>query len=85
MNNETPAHRNTDERVSIVPSLYLGALCALVLLGTFWTVSGDVFDGRHLAGFLLGLLASTVLVIQFTERLGDYIWSRLARRGRHRG
>lgn len=83
--NETPSHRSTEPKPSIVPILFLGVVCALVLLGTFWTVSGETFDGRHLVGLLLGLLASTVTVIQFTERLGDYISDRLERRGRHRG
>lgn len=41
----------------------------LVIYGTFWAaMTGEVFDGRNLVGFLVGILASVLMISQTANR-----------------
>lgn len=45
-------------------------LTFLVIYGTFWAaMTGEVFDGRNLVGFLVGLVASVVMIANTAGRI----------------
>ena len=64
----------TDEqREPVAPSrasiLGMVLVTFLTIYGTFWAaMTGATFDGRNLVGFLLGLLASVVMIGQTAGR-----------------
>src|SRR5690554_5230677 len=63
-----------DYRITEVPSvasiLFTATLGVVTVFGTFWILTAEVFDGRHLVGFLAGLLASGTLIGQTIDRAG---------------
>lgn len=47
----------------------MSVLTALAGGGTAWIITGPVFDGRHLVGFLVGLVTTVVLFAQTVSRM----------------
>lgn len=81
MINHLHSHRTTPipSRRSIAG---LGLATAVVVGATFHVVTGPVFDGRHLVGFLIGLVGSVALVLQVFNRAaqrGELVYQQRAR------
>lgn len=55
----------------------MGVLTAMAGGGTAWVFTGPVFDGSHLVGLILGMVATTVL---FTQTVGRMMLREDARR-----
>jgi hypothetical protein len=78
--NKTQPHGTTG-RPSLASVLTMYALALAALGATVWTATGETFDGRHLVGFLLGLLCAGVLFVQAGARIGGRVnWAREQRR-----
>jgi len=71
-----------NNRTTPVPSwtsiVVMGAFTALAGGGTFWVLTAEIFDGRHLVGLILGLVATMVLSTQTMGRvmLREAAWRR---------
>lgn len=72
---------NSYDRTTEVPSItsivVTTVVTALTGGATVWVFTGPVFDGRHLMGFLLGLVATIIL---FTQTVGRMMLREEARR-----
>lgn len=74
--NDRQGHRIT-EVPSVASILFTATLGVATMCGTFWILTAEVFDGRHLVGFLAGLLASGTLFGKAIDRAGRRGMARL--------
>jgi hypothetical protein len=59
----------------------MAVITVLTIYGTFWAaMAGPTFDGRNLVGFLLGILASMIMICQTAGRLGRLLEAEDARK-----
>ena len=67
MGTVTESHRSTEvpSRASIA---VLAVITVAAFVSTIWVVIAPVFDGRHMVGFLLGLLGSVTTGLQVVNR-----------------
>lgn len=79
MSDDRRLHRTT-EAPSMASVLFLATLSLATMFGTLWILTAKVFDGRHLVGFLAGVLASGILVGQTINRAGRRGMARLMAR-----
>lgn len=70
-------HNRTTSVPSRASIVVMSAFTALAGGGTAYVVTGPVFDGRHLVGSLVGLVATMVL---FTQTVGRMMLREAARR-----
>lgn len=74
-------HNGSTEAPSRTSVAAMTAATVLVGTGTFWLpTAGPVFDGRHLVGFLLGLVAMVTLACQTIDRYGRRLLARITAR-----
>lgn len=76
MNDDRQLHRTT-EVPSVTSVLFMATLSLATVFGTFWILTAEVFDGRHLVGLILGLVATMAL---FTQTVGRMMLRGAARR-----
>lgn len=62
-------HNRTTPVPSRTSIVVMSAFTALAGGGTAYVVTGPVFDGRHLVGFLVGLVATEILFAQTVGRM----------------
>lgn len=70
-------HNRTTPVPSRTSIVVMSTFTALIGGGTAYVVTGPVFDGRHLVGFLVGLVATMAL---FTQTVGRMMIRGAARR-----
>lgn len=70
----------TTGQPSVVSIVVMYALAFGAAGAMLWTMTGEVFDGRHLVGALTGFLLSIALFVQAGSRVGRRIEARRARR-----
>jgi hypothetical protein len=75
MSNENNGTTEVPSRISIA---VMASVTAVAGGATFWIIGDDQFDGRHLVGFLLGLVATVVLGAQTIGRMIDRARARTA-------
>lgn len=66
----TDEQRGAGQAPSRGSIIAMAAITFLVIYGTFWAaMTGEVFDGRNLVGFLVGLVASVVMIANTAGRI----------------
>jgi hypothetical protein len=76
-----PSIDEQDPRITPVSVICLAALAVMTFVALLWIISGPVFDGRHLVGLMLGIIALVTLVIQTFGRLSRLMLQRAAAHG----
>lgn len=61
--------QRTHRGPSVTSIVVMGAATLAASIVSFWTLSGEVMDQRHIAGFLMGLALTMLLVAQTSERI----------------
>src|SRR5690554_2011121 len=79
VNDDRQLHRTT-EVPSATSVLFTATLSLATMFGTLWILTAETFDGRHLVGFLAGILASGTLFGQTVDRAGRRGMARLMAR-----
>jgi hypothetical protein len=59
------AGERVPSRASVLVLILVGSA---LMFGTFWLMTGPVFDGRHLVGVMLGVVATATTLVQAIDR-----------------